>query len=145
MVKNKHTTSVFHLLVLLILLSSCTVYTNKSELNESDLIQLADEYYANSEYDTSIQCYNEALNINYDNPLTHYKIGIVYGSLHSLGYEPEGAESKKTRVSRSVYPQDSYFMKAKHHFEVAAELGHLPSRELLRTLYRNIQHRDIKY
>ncbi|MCB5230620.1 MAG: tetratricopeptide repeat protein [Candidatus Cloacimonas sp.] len=129
----------------LLLLTACSQLAKLPKYSYEELIAFGDQSFANGEYLKSVEFYDTATKLNPQNPLSYYKKGLVYGALHSFDLEKSSIKSKPSRIGRSLQSEDSYFEKARKEFKTAAELGHHPSKEILRALYDNIQHKDVKY
>ena len=111
-----------------------------------ELIALGDYQYSEQNYSEALDYYLTALDYLKDKPELYYKIGMVYGIKKSLEQDDNTlVREKRHRLDRRRYREDSHHNNAIYYFRKGAVLGHQPSREILRVLYDNIQHQDVKY
>jgi tetratricopeptide (TPR) repeat protein len=148
-VRRKMLKTLFPLIIVsLFLISGCALAGQYEENSRSpeEYREIGDQYFNEGELQTALDYYLTASGKEPENPLYYYKIGLVYGTLASLeGYDRSLKRGKTNQLSRKLYREDSHFNNALYYFNKAAGLGHLPSREIIRTMDENIQHRDVKY
>jgi len=126
---------------------SCSsgVIEQESENSEYYIME-GDNYFSLNEYDKALSSYQKAKELDNTNAETYYKIGLVYGSLHSQeGSESSIIRGRKNRLDRVERLPESNYNQAVYYFRKAYELGHLGAREILRTMHENIQHRDVQH
>lgn len=135
------------LVILLVNITYCSILKQGNpEFNATDLIVSGDASMAEADYPRALDYYLAASELEPENPEFYYKIGLVYGTLHSLEEPDQSIISGKTdRLSRLEYREDSNYNNALYYFRQAADRGHLPSRDILRAMHDNIQHLDVKY
>lgn len=136
------------LVLLIIFLTGCSSFISEEQeiVTTDDLLSKGDLYFGEGEFQEALDHYLAAAEIEPENPVFFYKAGLVYGTLHSLEGANRGLlRGRENRLSRMLYRDDSHFNNAVYYFEKAAGMGHHPSREILRTMEQNIQHRDVKY
>lgn len=133
------------LVSLLLYLPACSQKVESSDNKFDELIAIGDNYYEAGEYYKSLDYYLMALDIAPNNYLPHYKAGLLYGTMHSFNLGKSEIIGKKYRTDRERLGEDSYFEKSLQHFQKAVDLGHAPSKEILRAMSKNIQHKDVKY
>jgi tetratricopeptide (TPR) repeat protein len=131
--------------LIILLLAGCSrggevVESGENYLEKGLLLQSEGDYYK------ALESYMTAADLEPERAEIYYRIGLVYGILHNQ----EGADrsligGKPNRISRRVYTDESHYSRAVHYFRKGADLGHQPSRDILRTMYDNIQHKDVKY
>ena len=115
-------------------------------MSSADYVAIGDEYYQGGNYYQALDNFLMAAEIDPENPVHFYKIGLVYGTLHSLeGTEQSVIGGRKNRLSRKLYREDSNYNNAVYYFGKASNMGHLPSRHILRAMHENIQHLDVQY
>ena len=129
----------------LLYLPACSHKVEPPDNKLDELIAIGDSYYKEGEYYKSLDYYLMALDIAPDNYLLHYKIGLLYGTMHSQNLDRSEVIGKKYRTDRERLSEDSFYEKSLQHFQKAADLGHAPSKENLRAMRQNIQHKDVKY
>ena len=139
--------SVIMILILLGFVSGCSICRSKTtQPTVMDLLGLGDHSFEEAEYEKALDFYNQAARIEPENPVIYYKVGLVYGNLHSLEHTDRSVISGKAdRLSRVEFREESNYQRALYYFGKAADLGHRPSRDILRVMYDNIQHRDVQY
>lgn len=125
--------------------SGCSLFRSP-EMSLDDHITFGDQHYQDGEFSQALDYYLMAAELDPDNPVSYYKIGLVYGTLHSLeGNDQSVIGGKVNRLSRKLYREDSNYNNAIYYFGKASDMGHLPSRHILRAMYDNIQHLDVQY
>ncbi len=149
-IKYKYLKSCAYLLVILFpfyfAACSAATETNRSSPSVEDYLEKGDLFFNDGQFHEALDHYLQAAGIEKDNPLIYYKIGLVYGTLHSHENTDRSLISGSVnRLSRKEYREDSHFNNALHYFQKAADLGHQPSGKIIRAMYDNIQHRDVKY
>ena len=142
----------YHLIMSMLIMatffiSSCSVKTATNETKQFEQLMLkGDAHYLESDFEEAIANYLKAAEINSDDPVTFYKIGLVYGAMHNheeSNFSVVGG--RKNRQDRIQRRDDSSFSNAVYYFNKAAMMGHHGSREILRAMYDNIQHLDVQY
>ena len=132
---------------LLLMINGCSLFKpGSSQLTVEDYLALGDKSMTEAEYNQALDYYLNASDLEPENPEIYYKIGVVYGTLHSQEDPDQSIIRGKTdRLSRLEYREESNYNNALYYFRQAADLGHIPSRDILRAMHDNIQHLDVKY
>ena len=133
--------------VFIMLLNGCALFRSKSaQPTVFEYLTIGDTYFDKGEYDQAITNYLAASELEPENAVIYYKIGLVYGALHSLENPDHSVISGRAhRHGRVEYREGSNHNNALYYFRKAADMGHIPSRDILRAMYDNIQHRDVQY
>jgi len=133
--------------IAIMMLNGCALFRSKSsQPSVFDYLAIGDTYFDVGEYNQAIANYLSASELEPENPVIYYKIGLVYGAMHSLENPDQSAISGRAdRHGRVEYREGSNHNNALYYFRKAADMGHLPSRDILRAMYDNIQHRDVQY
>lgn len=107
---------------------------------------MGENYFEKGNFKSSLVSFYSAVDLEPENPLGYYKLGLTYGYLAQTNH-PDNiiVRGKRNRLSRIKYHDDSNVSKAILNFEKAYELGYREVREVLRALYDNIQHLDVQY
>ncbi len=143
----------YYVLILLLIMISCTAQKTAIKETESheesiygDLIEKGDMLLEKAQYEDAINEYSMAMENDEENPLAYYKLGVLYGVMHQQGLSPHNTlRGKRNRLDRVRRHPESYFETARHYFRQAADLGYREAETILRALYDNIQHKDVKY
>ena len=135
------------LAILLVNINNCSILKQDNpDLKAMDLILSGDASMAEADYEQALEYYLLASERQPNNPEIYYKIGLVYGTLHSQEDPDQSIVRGRTDcLSRLEYRDDSNYNNALYYFRQATDRGHLPSRDILRAMHDNIQHRDVKY
>jgi len=131
-------------IALLIFMIGCSTSLQEDEF--TDHLQLAESYQAEFDYDQALKHFFKAAELDPNNAALYYKIGRIYGIKHSR--EPANASIIGGRInqqSRVKRRKESNYHLAVKYLQKASDLGHINARQLLRAMYDNTQHLDVKY
>jgi len=142
---NLFRTDIFLAVLMILSITGCTrggevIDGSERYLEMGDMLRNEGDYYG------ALDSYLLAAEQEPEKADIFYRIGLVYGILHNQ----EGADrsligGKPNRISKRIYSEESNYSRAVYYFSRASDMGHEASREILRTMYDNIQHRDVKY